>query len=752
MTRSFCFEPAGVKCLWIAAFSFLLGFSNDSILAQDIPPRRFSVQVVANVQESPPGITLNWLNEGDANSYTISRRTLESRWRQLGTVGGGETSFSDPNVSIGTPYEYQLVKQTSGTYSGYGYLRAGIRVPSADHRGTLVLVVENSPAGALGSELDRLQRDLTADGWTVIRRTVSMNDSPGSVREQIRSAYHSDPGNVKAVFLFGHVPVPYSGDIAPDEHANHKGAWPADVFYGDMDGHWTDETVNNVTAEREANRNVPGDGKFDQGEIPGDVELMVGRVDLHNMTCYANKSNSRSEIDLLRQYLNKNHAFRVGDLAVERRAMICDNFGDKGDDPIAGSAWRTFPGTVGRNIQEVPWDGYFPTVTGGSYLWSYASGGGSYYYSMGVGTSDDFALQEVKVVFAMFMGSYFGDWNNESNFLRAALGSGYILASSYSGFPHTLYFPMGLGETIGYCIRMSQNSRPDGLYPPWGQGTHEVHTALHGDPTLRLHPVKPASGLTAQARSGRVNLIWGASSDNDLQGYHVYRSTSAEGPFTRISPQPVSGTSFSDTPAEGTYTYMVRAIKLEQSPSGTYLNPSLGVFASVSAGGGVIPQPPDAPTLRAEVVSDTQIDLQWNDVANETSYQIERRAGAAWGEITSPGANVTSFSDQGLGASTEYFYRIRALNDAGASAFSPEVRAVTLGGSDEPLQLIVREASGNALTIAVAGDSGQRFRLESSPDLGTWTEVMTGALTTTETEVQIPRDRERLYLRTVNTR
>ena len=45
------------------------------------------------------------------------------------------------------------------------------------------------------------------------------------------------------------VTLPYAGNIAPDDHPNHKGAWPADVFYGEMNGTWTDESVNNIEAE-----------------------------------------------------------------------------------------------------------------------------------------------------------------------------------------------------------------------------------------------------------------------------------------------------------------------------------------------------------------------------------------------------------------------------------------------------------------------------------------------------------------------
>ena len=144
MTRSFCSGPTGLKCVQslLLAVSFLYHFA---AAAQDIPPRRFSVQIMAAVQESPPRITLSWINEGDANSYAISRRTLTSGWQQIGNVGGGDTSFSDGNVSAGTPYEYQVVKHTGGTYSGYGYLRAGIRVASPDYRGKLLLLVENGP-------------------------------------------------------------------------------------------------------------------------------------------------------------------------------------------------------------------------------------------------------------------------------------------------------------------------------------------------------------------------------------------------------------------------------------------------------------------------------------------------------------------------------------------------------------------------------------------------------------------------------
>lgn len=83
------------------------------------------------------------------------------------------------------------------------------------------------------------------------------------------------------------------------------GAWPADVYYGDVDGIWTDVSVNSTTASPARTQNAPGDGKFDQSVVPGNVELQVGRVDFNGMPSF-----TLTEQQLLQNYLNKNHEYR----------------------------------------------------------------------------------------------------------------------------------------------------------------------------------------------------------------------------------------------------------------------------------------------------------------------------------------------------------------------------------------------------------------------------------------------------------
>lgn len=58
-------------------------------------------------------------------------------------------------------------------------------------------------------------------------------------------------------------------------------------------------------------------------------------------------------------------------------------------------------------------------------------------------------------------------------------------------------------------------------------------------------------------------------------GYYVYQATSKNGRFTRITNNYVTGTSYVDTyPYAQLNVYMVRAIKLEVSATGSFYNPS----------------------------------------------------------------------------------------------------------------------------------------------------------------------------------
>jgi len=585
----------------IFAIAIAISFSLSTQLAMAAAVKDYSVQVSASVQKSPAQITLTWPRDFNATGYTVYRKAFNATAWGTGTaLPGSATTYTDTGVSAGSSYEYRVSKTAVG-YSGHGYVYSGIEAPFTENRGKIVLMVDNTYAADLASELARLQQDLVGDGWQVLRHDVARATSARNIKDIIKADYNADPANVKALLLFGHIAVPYSGNKAWDGHPEHVGAWPADVFYGEMtDTGWTDTSVYNTSATwRTENRNVPGDGKFDQSFIPSDVELQVGRVDLYNMTAFQPKT----EKDLLRQYLNKDHNFRHN-LApfnsVARRGLIDDNFGVFNGSAFAANGWRNFAPFFGAdNVQgntdntAIDW---FPTLSANGYLWGYGTGPGHFQGSLGVGTTgpssdpkfgqyNNFVVKDTKVVFTMLFGSQFGDWDVVNDFLRAPLATAtYGLTSSWSGWPHWFYHHMALGETIGYSTRLSQNN--SALYTNQvNSSTRGIHMALMGDPTLRMHPVSPAAALQGTVTSAGVSLSWTASSTTLLQGYHVYRGASANGPFTRLTATPIIGTGFVDTGlAAGRYTYMVRAVKLETSASGSYLNPSQGVFVTLDVG------------------------------------------------------------------------------------------------------------------------------------------------------------------------
>lgn len=651
--------------------------------AVSLTGRDYAVELTAGVASDPPEIHLQWPGDQYARTYTINRKLRdEKEWVQIGTADGPATGFIDRGVQVGQAYEYQVIKDSSLGQTAYGYIYSGINVPLVEDRGRIILLTEEKLASLLGPEVNRLEYDLIGDGWSVARASVKETDSPNTVKSVITEVYKQDPTNTRALILYGHIPVAYSGNIMPDGHTNHMGAWPTDVYYADVDGAWTDNTVNSTIAELPRNWNTPGDGKFDQNQPPSAIELQTGRIDFWNLTCYLNKSPSRSEVDLARNYLNKDHRFRSGLFPVEQRAIIYDHIESKTAEPVMAMGWRNFAPFVGSNIKVIDYLEYFPTVSTGTYLWSAVTAGGGYFHSDGVGTSDAFALNDANVVFTTFLGSYYGDWNAESAFLRAAIGgNGTLLTTVYSGQPQWLFHHMALGENIGYSAKVTQENGTNGVYAPHNSGAGQVHVTLLGDPSLRAHPIPTVKNLRAQTNSGAFVLAWDGPAIDNLIGYHVYTSTDPKGPYHRLTVDPLPAPQLSlSEPAPGQF-FMVKAIALTRSASGSYYNSSRGEFfpdplASVNS---TLPQAPT--NLVIARITQSAITLSWvSGSANQTGFQLERQAPAEteFHVVATLGPDVLSYEDRAVASPGTYLYRVRAVNAAGASDPSNQVKATTL--------------------------------------------------------------------------
>ena len=90
---------------------------------------------------------------------------------------------------------------------------------------------------------------------------------------------------------------------------------------------------------------------------------------------------------------------------------------------------------------------------------------------------------------------------------------------------------------------------------------------------------------------------------------------------------------------------------------------------------------PQAPSnLTATAAAYNRINLSWQDNSNnETGFVINRtqNPAVAWNYVATVGANVTSYSNTGLFASTTYYYRVSAINSAGSSVWSNTASTTT---------------------------------------------------------------------------
>ncbi len=624
----------------------------------------FAVQISAVVQASPPQITLNW--EPDpygATNYSIFRKAKEATdWgTPIASLDGSALSYTDYNVVAGSNYEYQIIKTTTNAttygvtgYHGYGYIWVGINSPMIENRGKLLLIVATNATATLTNELAQLQSDLVGDGWQVIRHDVSSNDYPQDVRSIITNDYHEDPTNVDAVFLFGHVPILQSGNMNYDGHGSRPMA--ADSYYAEMNDDW------------------PTNADTSPNYLPSDVKLMVGRVDLFNMPGIGATNPWPDEVELLRNYLNKDHKWRTHQIIVQRRALMGNRRGDvDGPEAMAASGYRNFepfvgPGnTIEANISDTAPDNqrWIAMLGAGNYLWAFGDGGGldNGITYLGFDTNNYYAAYSTDVVgldaqapFVMVFGSHLGNWDHTDNFMRSFLATPTMgLVCFMAGAPHWYVHHMGLGETIGYGTRLSMNNsilylNESNAFP------RAVYVGLMGDPTLRMEPVAPPPGLTATSTGGNVSLSWSASPDS-IVGYYVYRSTSTGGPFTRLTSSLIAATSYTDTNVPpNTYTYMVRAVALQNYYSGSYYDPSQGIFATVQTGTAPIALTAqhNANNLVLSWISQpgTIYHIQYKDTLDQNSW-----TDLPGSTLTATGAS-TSWPVTNLNSPPQRFYRV----------------------------------------------------------------------------------------------
>lgn len=548
----------------------IFGFS---IIAFSQAAFQRSVMLEASVTNEPASIQLSWNKYVDATNYVIYRRAKNATtWgTPIKTLTSTDSSFTDLTVQRGKAYEYRVLR--NGTpYLSYGYIYAGIEFPTDAYKGKVIVLVDSILVPALNTEIAEYLNDLRGEGWIPIYKEIPQNMDVPAVKKVITDFYALDPANTRSLFLLGHIPVPYSGDLNPDGHPDHLGAWPADAYYAELNGVWQDNTVNDVVASDPRNKNIPDDGKFDQTIIPGAVELEVGRVDFHNLPAFPD-----NEIELTRKYLVKDHAFRTKQFTAQPRGILQDNFGGFAEG-FSQNGYKNFSPMFGINKVDVK--EYRATLQNESYMWSYGCGGGNYVSASGINSTTNLVTDSLQTVFTMLFGSYFGDWDSQNNFLRSALASGQTLTNAWAARPNWQFHQMALGETVGYSAKLTMNNNTNGYES--GYGAAYVHIALMGDPTLYQYPAKPMANLVVAENNGNIMLSWDEFTD-DYDHYELFKRYADDEPFVLVKNLSKSTLTYTDSCAvkDKFVEYCIRASVLTTSASGTFFILNKGAINSI---------------------------------------------------------------------------------------------------------------------------------------------------------------------------
>jgi hypothetical protein len=282
-------------------------------------------------------------------------------------------------------------------------------------------------------------------------------------------------------------------------------------------------------------------------------------------------------------------------------------------------------------------------------------------------------------------------------------GSDYSNSSIYQAPSGAWVFA---GGTISWAWALGRSGYTDARIQQTTTNILNRFIGVIGDP-----PTPPSNLAATAISSSQINLSW---TDNSLTetNFVVERSSTSAFTTTTNLTLPADQTALNDTglAAGTTYYYRVRATNQYGG----------SIYSNVSSAKTTAPNLPNAPIgLTVTGVSANQVDLMWTDNAtNETSEIVERSLSSSFSSITTftlP-TDQTTFSNSGLAGGTTYYYRVKAVNQAGSSNYSNVVNATTLSAPKAPSGLAATPISTTQINLSWTDNSNNEvnFVLERS--------------------------------------
>ena len=185
--------------------------------------------------------------------------------------------------------------------------------------------------------------------------------------------------------------------------------------------------------------------------------------------------------------------------------------------------------------------------------------------------------------------------------------------------------------------------------------------------TLHCAPNAPVVRIGNSASSGKPMLTWNAV--EGATSYRIYRSTSKGSGYSLLGT--TTATSYTNTGAKAGTTYYYRVKAVNDAGLSPYSNIVSGQVKSVTP-------KPSAPVVKiGHSAASGKPMLTWNAVSGATSYKVYRATSQKGTYSLLGTVTTTSYTNTGAKAGVTYYYKVKAVNSAGESAYSNTVSGKT---------------------------------------------------------------------------
>ena len=247
--------------------------------------------------------------------------------------------------------------------------------------------------------------------------------------------------------------------------------------------------------------------------------------------------------------------------------------------------------------------------------------------------------------------------------------------------------------------------------------------------TISAVPAAPVVKAGNSATSGKPMLTWDAV--DGATSYRVYRATSQNGTYSLLGS--VTVTSYTNTGAKDGVTYYYKVTAVNDSGESAYSN-------IVSGQNKAVTPKPAAPVVKiGHSASSGKPMLTWNAVSGATSYKVYRATSQNGTYSLLGTVTTTSYINTGAKDGVTYYYKVKAVNSAGESAFSNTVSGQSKSVTPKPSAPVVKighsATSGKPMLTWNAVDGAASYKVyRATAKNGAYSVInTTNALTYTNT-------------------